>query len=193
MSGDLYDRDIRAPLLAYLRTSAVWIREEFPIAYAIADVVAIEGGLLCAYEIKSDHDSAARLPLQTLAYGQACDHVTVICTRARMPSVLRAVPPWWGVWLAKRGPDGVALEPLREGGRSDHWHARAAARLLWADELRATLEARGIARGVRGRSRPAMVARLLEHVEGDALRQVVRDALLARRYERTPAAAEAGA
>ena len=62
----LLDKDIREPLFDYLeeRFGKVRILEEKTIGKARADVVMVTEQHICGIEIKSDHDSYARLNRQ---------------------------------------------------------------------------------------------------------------------------------
>jgi hypothetical protein len=106
------DIDIRRALrLEMLRLhgdeSDTRIVEELGLCQGIARVdLAVVNGSVHGYEIKSEHDTLARLPSQTDVYNRALDFVTIVTAPAHAEKIGDIVPPWWGVWSVSQDKDG---------------------------------------------------------------------------------------
>lgn len=117
------DIDIRRALrLEMLRLhgdeSDTRIVEELGLCQGIARVdLAVVNGSVHGYEIKSEHDTLARLPSQTDVYNRALDFVTIVTAPAHAEKIGDIVPPWWGVWSVSQDKDGVRLQVSREPSR----------------------------------------------------------------------------
>jgi hypothetical protein len=143
------DPDIRAALVARLRaghpdvTENV-IRPEMAVGLGASRVdVALVNGRLTGYEIKSDHDNLDRLPSQVEHYGRCLDRAIVVVSERRAHTIRDHVPPWWGVWSAIPDGAGVCLKERRRGRRNPGLDPFYVAQLLWREEARAELVARG--------------------------------------------------
>lgn len=127
---------------------------------AIADVVGVTDGMLCAYELKSERDTLVRLPEQIRAYSEGADLITVVCAPVHRRDVLlelaRARQTYVGVTVF----GDVEYDVVRYPQTSPHVTFEALLAHLWNEDLRALLEERGWAEGVRGRSRYVMTRRL---------------------------------
>lgn len=109
-----------------------------------ADVVRIDERL-AGFEIKSTADSLDRLSQQARAYSAVFDLVTAVVTANHLRDALEILPEWWGMTLATRIADGVALIRLREATQNPSPEPRALAALLWkheADEILAAAPTR---------------------------------------------------
>src|SRR5438045_2701845 len=74
------------------------IVEELGLCQGIARVdLAVINGNVHGYEIKSEHDTLARLPAQTHTYNQVLDFVTIVTAPAHAHKIRCIVPKWWGV------------------------------------------------------------------------------------------------
>ncbi len=93
------DRDIRAALHAHLDDvhasdgSNTKIIDELALGRGRARMdVAVVNGALCGYEIKSAHDTFARLADQQVMYDRTFDRVTIVVPESRVTSVAKLVP-----------------------------------------------------------------------------------------------------
>jgi hypothetical protein len=179
------DIDIRRELDRSLRLKhegedSALLRHEFGVDSGgrRVDVVLINGRL-DGWEIKSDHDSLARLAGQVEAFSKVLDRSWLVTTDRH----LERLPAWWGLVRAcPVGEDGgVRLTQLRQPRRSPMLDAMATAQLLWRDEAMAILVERGLGAGLSGRARWYVWQRLAASFALDPLRGLVRDALRARR------------
>lgn len=181
----LRDSDIRRELDALLRLRHgndpdTLIRHEVGLCAGKRRIdVAIVNGELAGYEIKSDEDTLLRLEGQAAAYGQVLDRAVIVTTDRHLDHALDDLPEWWGVIVARKGPDGVILETIREPERNDQHDPFALSQLLWRDEVLEELRARGLAKGLSNKARHyAWLA--LAALPMDELRDLVRARLKAR-------------
>ncbi|MBZ4371506.1 sce7726 family protein [Corallococcus sp. AS-1-6] len=178
------DRDIR-PVLRQevgLRTPGARVVDELGLCHGFVrvDVASISADCLHGYELKADRDTLSRLPTQVEHYGAAMGRCTLVTGVAHLQEALQVVPSWWGVLRIEVDLFGLRFEQLREATANPEPDPLATCRLLWRDEALAFLEELGAARGVRGRSRAVLYARLVEEVPADQLRARVRQVLLQR-------------
>ncbi|WAS89390.1 sce7726 family protein [Corallococcus sp. NCRR] len=148
--------------------------------YVRVDVASISADCLHGYELKADRDTLSRLPTQAEHYGAVMDRCTLVTGGAHLQEALQVVPPWWGVLRVEVDLFGLRFEQLREARVNPAPDPLATCRLLWRDEALAFLEELGAARGVRGKPRDALYARLVEVAPVDQLRAHVRQVLLKR-------------
>lgn len=183
------DIDIRRELDRSLRLKhegddSSLLRHEFGVDAGgrRVDVVLINGRL-DGWEIKSDHDSLARLAGQVEAFSKVLDRSWLVTTDRHLERAVEKVPGWWGVVRAcPVGEDGgVLLTQLRRPRRSPMLDAMATAQLLWRDEAMAILVERGLGEGLSGRARWYVWERLAASFALEPLRGLVRDALRERR------------
>lgn len=108
-----------------------------------ADVAAINGSM-SGFEIKSQRDSLARLPTQVLTYETVFDYCHVVVDQKHLVRARKIIPRNWGLWVAKLLEEEVSIEQLRKGHRNTRTSLEALVKLMWKDELVATLLANNI-------------------------------------------------
>lgn len=182
------DIDIRRELDRGLRLKhegddTALVRHEFGVDSGgrRVDVVLINGRL-DGWEIKSDHDSLARLAGQVESFSRVLDRSWLVTTDRHLERASERLPAWWGLVRAcPLGEDGqVRLTQLRRPRRSPMLDAMATAQLLWRDEAMAILVEHGLGAGLSGKARWYVWDRLAASFALDPLRGLVRDALRAR-------------
>jgi hypothetical protein len=141
--------------------------------------VAVINGELSGFEIKSDHDTLARLAGQAAAYGRVLDRVTLITTNRYLAPAIEMLPAWWQIIRAESKADPY-LTLVRQGARNSGQDAMAIAQLLWREEALTELRRRGLGRGMGNKRRWLIWERLAAEVPMDELKTVVRDQLRAR-------------
>ncbi|MFP2897815.1 sce7726 family protein [Corallococcus sp. 4LFB] len=178
------DRDIRPALRQRVAEAAPGGRvvDELGLCHGFVrvDVASITADCLHGYELKADRDTLSRLPVQVEHYSQAMDRCTLVTGDGHLQEALRVVPSWWGILRVEADLFGLRMEQLRAARPNPAPDALATCRLLWHKEALAFLEELGAARGVRGKSRAALYARLVEVVPEAQLRARVRQVLLKR-------------
>jgi len=188
------DKIIRVALKAYLkdlhaRDSKLRIVEEFGVEHGAARVdVAVVNGILHGYEIKSDRDTLSRLPEQMDAYNAVFDQVTLIVGKQHIYEAINLVPDWWGILIAKMGPDSsVVFNRIREAKENIGQRNLSIARLLWRGEALRILEEAGEAVGLRSKPRERIYEKLSTIFDQVTLEEKVRDVLFLREDWRSDA------
>ena len=188
------DKIIRTALKADLkklhaRDSKVRIVEEFGVEHGAARVdVAVVNGILHGYEIKSDRDTLSRLPEQMDAYNSVFDRVTLIVGKQHIYDAINLVPDWWGILIAKIGPDSsVVFNRIREAKENFDQRNVSIARLLWRGEALRILEEAGEADGLRSKPREFIYEKLSSIFDQEILEEKVRDVLFLREDWRSDA------
>lgn len=185
MLPPLRDADIRPALTA-------WVKARSPHARVLGEVGLLHGGVrvdlavlsprvLHGFEVKSDVDTVRRLAAQVAGYSRVLDRCTVVAGAELLSKVLPLTPPWWGLLVAHRRPEGVVLAEVRPDEVNPAVESLATAQLLWRDEALAVLRRVGQARGMSGRTRHALYGKLVQVLPPEALRRHVRRVLLARK------------
>lgn len=174
----LSDPEIRPGLRAYLQAPGAVLIEELGICRGqVRADLAVVSDTLHGYEIKSDRDSLRRLAGQAGLYGKVFERMTMVVGLRHLEKVRRVVPASWGLLVVGEGP---CFSPVREARRNDELDPRCLVELLWLDEALALLEARGAARGVRGKPRRVVWDRVCERLTTDEIAAAVRAALRTR-------------
>ena len=134
----LRDKDIREPFHNWLREKHpdlldTKIFHEFPIPRPSARVdIAVVNGQLSGFEIKSDADTLGRLPRQVASFNCVFDRMAIVTTRRHLDSVLRIVPEWWGVCVAR---DDGTFKERRKGRVNRKQNIKSVLYLLSKEEL----------------------------------------------------------
>ena len=153
--------------------------DELGIDHGSARVdVAVVNGIMHGYEIKSDRDTLARLPLQIPAYSAVLDRVTLVAGERHVRAAGQCIPDWWGLKAATVGPRGaIHFQTIRRARENPAVQPLAIARLLWRDEAVALLEILGAARGWVAKPRAELYARLAQIAPLCLLQEYVRNRL----------------
>lgn len=160
---------------AAIRTALVQrLRVHYPAGHALIEELGIEngaarvdlavaGGLLEGFEIKSDLDTLDRLARQMHAYHRVFDTVTLVTTEAYLDQAEQLLPRWWGLWKARTDAAGaVIIDVRRPATFHAYQNAQSIAALLWRDEAYEFLVER---------SGPVIKARASRHAIYEALAQ----------------------
>ena len=114
------------------------------------------------------------------AYSQALDRATVVTDPVHLEKVDRIVPGWWGIIQVKEREDQTTLETVREDTHNPGVDPFAVAQMLWRDEAKEELLARGLARGLSDKARHYLWVRLAENVNLEELRALTRERIRQR-------------
>jgi hypothetical protein len=174
------DPEIRARLYPLL-LGGVHI-DELPTGSTRADVVHITEHFMHGYEVKGDGDTLQRVENQLRCYAEVYDFVTFVVTEKHLPKLLPRLPEWVGILVAS--PD-AALRPHRAASYNATVQRAPLAALLWVEEIKQYLLARGLAGASTLRQREiAQFLRTTHTVPLSGLAQYVRERLMARLPER---------
>lgn len=182
------DRSIRIALRENLEGSRkenpeIKIIEELGLSHGAARIdMAVVNGSIHGYELKSDVDTLGRLFEQMQIYNAVLDQITLVVGKYHLHKAIKMVPEWWGIIIAKISPsgNGVSFCNIREAVDNPCQDNVAIASLLWREEALEVLEERGLAHGVRSKTRMSIYERLAEVLDVQTLRTAVRRCLCAR-------------
>lgn len=184
------DSDVRAAVKAYLNTlhegdEGTRIVEEMGVwSGSVRIDIAVINGELTGFELKSDRDTLQRLPAQAEIYNRVFDHVTLVVGERHAEKALDIVPNWWGIISAQETAGGVALTHVKCGTRNPSPDPYLIADLLWKEEALAILDARGLAKGWRGKPAKTIHQRLASELSFSDLSHEVRRTLKSRDWLR---------
>jgi hypothetical protein len=186
----LRDSDIRAPLHGWLRRchpdasdTAIIHELKMPRPSARVDI-AVVNGQICAFEIKSDVDSLARLPRQIRAFSRVFDHVSVVTTERHLDNAQELVPDWWGLVATAGEPNGFVVR--RPSSQNPTRDSVSLIHLLTRQEIKDILVRKGFATGIRTKPRRILVCTAIESFDEEGLRDEVRAALKRRHFLHSP-------
>ncbi|UZN51663.1 sce7726 family protein [Cupriavidus cauae] len=135
----LRDREIREALRLHLARripAPARVIEELGVhnGNAKADLVAIYREMHC-FEIKGATDSIRRLIRQASYFDQTFPKVTLVTTENHLTWCLRYLPVYWGIMVATRKQQGIALRYVRAALSSPRFAKQKALMMLWKAEL----------------------------------------------------------
>jgi hypothetical protein len=175
------DPEIRARLYPLLLGGVVI--DELPTGTTRADVVHITDTFMHGYEVKGDGDTLQRVENQLRCYAEVYDFVTFIVTEKHVAKILPRLPTWVGVLVAEA--EGPGLRVHRPAGYNATVQRAPLAALLWVEEIKQFLLARGLAGASTLRQREvANYLRTTQTISLSSLAQYVRERLMARLPER---------
>jgi len=106
--------------------------------------IAVFNGCLHGYEIKSSKDTLSRFPEQLRIYRECLEKLTLVVASNHLEEVLLIAPPWCGVLLATKGPQGrIYFKSIRRSKKNPEVNALSFAHLLWKKEAISILEQLG--------------------------------------------------
>jgi hypothetical protein len=180
----MHDRDIRPHLRTAVRAAHpdAILFEEFPLCRrGRADLAAVNASLH-GFEIKSEHDSLNRLPLQIPYYDAIFDFSEVVSAKRHLRYVERVVPEHWGIRSVSSGVENP-FEVIRKPKRNELVNRHELARLLWKSEAIRILRSRQIK--ISSGTPVITLWGLLGDLSVRELASVVRDALKDRRAKQS--------
>ena len=171
----------RTVLSQHCSDAATRVIDELGICEGQARIdLAVVNGQISGFEIKSEHDTLARLPHQIDMYGRVFDNVTIVCGARYVDRILQIVPDWWAVLAADRGATGICLREIRLGAQNTGIDGLAVAQLLWRAETLAILQHLNRSRGLSSVPRARLWKELVANLPLLELCAVVRDQLKRR-------------
>ncbi len=183
------DIDIRhklkqSQLKKYYVDSDCKVVDELNVCLGDARVdIAVINGAMHGYEIKSEHDTLARLPSQLVAYSKTFDFLTIITCRAHYEKVVEIAPAWCGIILVepstKKNSD-FRLTKVRRAKRNINIDKYSVAQLLWKSEVIDILSSLGIKKGLNSKPKPFLWDLLVKTVDYQELSGFVRHQLKSR-------------
>ena len=184
--GRMRDGDIRFALREKLEVDhrgdpSTRVREELGLCLGQTRVdVAVINGSITGYEIKSERDRLDRLHEQVRLYGLVLDQAVLVSGSRHIRRATTLLDDWWGVWHAESDGSTIRIEEVQAPGWNTKHDPYSVAQLLWRAEALDVLRSRGLHRGLASATRFKIWDALVEHIDLDDLRAVVRGALKAR-------------
>lgn len=95
----MLDKEIREPLFDFLEEfyGKIRIFEEKITGLSRTDALGVIDGQLIGFEIKSDHDTYARLKRQTADYDELCDVNYLVVGKSHRKQADQHIPKHWGI------------------------------------------------------------------------------------------------
>lgn len=95
----MLDKEIREPLFDFLEEfyGKIRIFEEKITGVSRTDALGVIDGQLIGFEIKSDHDTYARLKRQTADYDELCDVNYLVIGKSHRKQADQHIPKHWGI------------------------------------------------------------------------------------------------
>ena len=115
----MLDKEIREPLFDFLEEfyGKIRIFEEKITGMSRTDALGVIDGQLIGFEIKSDHDTYARLKRQTADYDELCDVNYLVVGKSHRKQADQHIPKHWGiicVYEETAADDGTKQETRKE-------------------------------------------------------------------------------
>lgn len=183
------DKDVRDVLVASLRDDhrqglgSALIVEELGLrgGDVRVDVAVVDDDALSGFEIKSAVDTLRRFPRQVEVYSKVLDYAIAVVADTHLEHVRAVLPPWWGCRVVYAGAGGeLQIDEICPAATNPGLDPYSLATLLWRDEVMDALQARGALTGVASKPNRVLWGRLVEVLDVDELRALVRDRLRAR-------------
>jgi len=181
------DQEIRIALKCqvlrrYSKTDDILIVDELGVRHGAARVdLAVINGIIHGYELKSDFDTLARLPHQSLIYNSVFDRMTLVVGKKHLDHAVKIVPDWWGIKVVELGNRGGAFfTSVRRPKNNPQSDLLSFTKLLWREEALTFLEEIGKADGVRSKPRAAVYSRLVEAADRETIHPWVLQCLKSR-------------
>lgn len=121
--------------------------DELGLAHASCRIdVAVINRCIHGYEIKSARDTLSRLDRQLGIYSQTLQKLTLVVATKHIEGVKEYLPNWCGLIEAREGPrGGIRFHGKQRAATNPGIDPFKVAHLLWRDEARDLLLARGFA------------------------------------------------
>jgi hypothetical protein len=146
--------------------------------------IAVINGHLDGFEIKSDADSLSRLSQQIISYNAVFDHSSIVLEERHLSKAIRMIPTWWGIILVTDKNDEFRFTMIRPSDKNANINNYAMAQLLWREEAQEILFNLGIRGSQLRQKRSLLYSYIVEMIDSDELRHIVRGYLKKRQYWR---------
>lgn len=182
----MLDKDIREPLFDFLEEfyGKIRIFEEKITGLSRTDALGVIDGQLIGFEIKSDHDTYARLKRQTADYDELCDVNYLVIGKSHRKQADQHIPKHWGIiCVYEEGMgDGIIVEIDQIPGINPNVKLARQLDLLWRPEL-ALLQKWNEMPKYQRQSKAFVREKILERIQEETLKRQITDLLFERDYE----------
>ena len=178
----MLETDMKEDFFWYLdsRHEKIRVMEEIVIGKSRADVVAVLPDMLVGYELKSNGDTYARLPVQTKYYDKYFNKNYLVVGETHAKNAHKYVPPYWGIICI---PDvGNDIRVLREAQENPKVKMRWQLDLLWRSELLNIRLRNGLYK-YADKKKLFVINYMMESIDEALLRKQLCDELFEREYD----------
>ena len=180
------DKEIRKVLIESLNSKKNHLKiiEELDLMNARIDIATIDKDYFCGYEIKSDKDTLHRLPMQMQIYNYVFDKITIVVGKSKLLKVIKTVPNFWGIILAKKENNNINLMQIRSPELNENINIHWLSKKLWKSDIVSILRIKNLYKGQSWHCKDGLIKILIENISTDELKYYVRDILISRVYDR---------
>ena len=184
----MLDKEIREPLFDFLEEfyGKIRIFEEKITGLSRTDALGVIDGQLIGFEIKSDHDTYARLQRQTADYDELCDVNYLVIGRSHRKQAGQHIPEHWGIICVYEentcGNKKIVVEIDQIPGVNPNVKLARQLDLLWRPELALLQEWNGMPK-YKWQSKAFVREKILERIPEETLKHQITGLLFERDYE----------
>ena len=184
----MLDKEIREPLFDFLEEfyGKIRIFEEKITGLSRTDALGVIDGQLIGFEIKSDHDTYARLQRQTAGYDELCDVKYLVIGRSHRKHADQHIPKHWGIICVYEentcGNKKIVVEIDQIPGVNPNVKLARQLDLLWRPELALLQEWNGMPK-YKWQSKAFVREKILERIPEETLKHQITGLLFERDYE----------
>lgn len=190
----MLDKEIREPLFDFLEEfyGKIRIFEEKITGMSRTDALGVIDGQLIGFEIKSDHDTYARLKRQTADYDELCDVNYLVVGKSHRKQADQHIPKHWGIICVyeetvaddeiHQNAKRIIVEIDQIPGVNPNVKLARQLDLLWRPEL-ALLQERNEMPKYQRQSKAFVREKILARIPEETLKHQITDLLFERDYE----------
>ena len=184
----MLDKEIREPLFDFLEEfyGKIRIFEEKITGLSRTDALGVIDGQLIGFEIKSDHDTYARLQRQTADYDELCDVNYLVIGRSHRNKADQHIPKHWGIICVYEentcDNKKIVVEIDQIPGVNPNVKLARQLDLLWRPELALLQEWNGMPK-YKWQSKAFVREKILERIPEETLKHQITGLLFERDYE----------
>ena len=184
----MLDKEIREPVFDFLEEfyGKIRIFEEKITGLSRTDALGVIDGQLIGFEIKSDHDTYARLQRQTADYDELCDVNYLVIGRSHRKQADQHIPKHWGIICVYEentcDNKKIVVEIDQIPGVNPNVKLARQLDLLWRPELALLQEWNGMPK-YKWQSKAFVREKILERIPEETLKHQITGLLFERDYE----------
>ena len=190
----MLDKEIREPLFDFLEEfyGKIRIFEEKITGMSRTDALGVIDGQLIGFEIKSDHDTYARLKRQTADYDELCDVNYLVVGKSHRKQADQHIPKHWGIICVyeetvaddeiHQNAKRIIVEIDQIPGVNPNVKLARQLDLLWRPELALLQEWNEMPKYQR-QSKAFVREKILARIPEETLKHQITDLLFERDYE----------
>ena len=190
----MLDKEIREPLFDFLEEfyGKIRIFEEKITGFSRTDALGVIDGQLIGFEIKSDHDTYARLKRQTADYDELCDVNYLVVGKSHRKQADQHIPKHWGIICVyeetaaddeiNQNAGRIIVEIDQIPGVNPNVKLARQLDLLWRPELALLQEWNEMPKYQR-QSKAFVREKILERIPEETLKHQITELLFERDYE----------